>query len=134
MGKTCKIWTGQVNDDGYGRVKYKGRKVYVHRLEFYLHHGYWPPVVRHTCDNPPCHEITHLVEGTHQQNMDDMVAKGRQATGERNGRAKLTEAQVIEIRAMYEAGGVSHRQIAVALGVDHSTVGRILRHKHWKAA
>lgn len=34
-------------------------------------------VVMHTCDNGWCININHLVLGTHSENMQDMLSKGR---------------------------------------------------------
>jgi hypothetical protein len=59
--------------------------------------------------------------------------------GERNGRAKLTEAQVTEIRALYasEVGGPrfgrtwTHRSLAERFGVDRGTIEGIIRGKTW---
>lgn len=75
-------------------------------------------VTRHTCDNPPCCNPAHLIEGTQAQNLADMVARGRSRTGERHHAARLTADQVAAIRAdprpsraLAEEYGVGDRQI-----------------------
>lgn len=84
-------------------MRFGRRGTYAHRLAFELHKGPVPDglVVMHSCDNPRCVNPAHLVAGTHQDNMDDMAAKGRGVTfkGVTNGRSKLTERQVREIRS-----------------------------------
>jgi hypothetical protein len=52
-----------------------------HRLAFLMHYGNIPNSmhVLHRCDNPPCINPQHLFLGTNQDNMDDMVRKGRSA-------------------------------------------------------
>lgn len=55
----------------------------------------------------------------------------RVARGEVNGSAKLAASQVIEIRAIYAAGGISLKQLAAQFGVSFSTISRIIHHKVW---
>ncbi len=52
--------------------------------------------------------------------------------GERNGRARLTEAQVEEIRGRYAAGGVSQFVLADEYSVAQTTISAIVRGKNWK--
>ena len=74
----CIEWHRCRNQQGYGQWVFQGRQRQAHRVIFYFHHGYWPTVVRHTCDNPPCVNIEHLLPGTHADNNRDMVERGRQ--------------------------------------------------------
>ena len=53
------------------------------------------------------------------------------ANGERVSTAKLTAAQVTEIRTRYAAGGVSQKQLAVDYGVNKVTIGKIVRREAW---
>jgi len=130
--RPCKIWTGSTREYGYGRVWYQGRYVSVHRLTFFQIHGWWPPVVMHTCDNPPCYEGTHLVAGTQATNNADRAAKGRNGNlrGEHNGQAKITEATVRQVRARCSSGEYQ-RDVAAALGISQAQVSNIMRGKKW---
>jgi len=92
----CLEWTGRKDRWGYGLMKIGGRHenggklCLVHRV---AHETWVGPIpngsfVLHRCDNPACIRIAHLWLGTHQDNMNDMVAKGRSAKGKKNGAYK----------------------------------------------
>jgi hypothetical protein len=90
----CWLWTASTRN-GYGQVIYKGKNWSVHRLVWVLVRGPIPKrkgkkklCVLHNCpggDNRQCCRPRHLWLGTGRQNIADMIAKGRQATGERCG-------------------------------------------------
>jgi DNA-binding MarR family transcriptional regulator len=79
----------------------------------------------------------HIFAGTHQDNMDDMDAKGRRRTvsvpAEDHYAAKLTNDQVREIRALYEAGNVTQTALSHRFGVTQSTIHLIVRNKKWRS-
>lgn len=78
----CLEWQGCLNH-GYGQMGVDGVTVLAHRYAWARVNGPIPDglFVCHKCDNPPCCNVDHLFLGTHQDNMDDMVAKGRQRNG-----------------------------------------------------
>lgn len=129
---SCWEWSASVNKRaGYGQFRLGSRMVYAHRVSWELHRG---PVadglyVLHRCDNRRCVNPGHLFLGTNDDNMADMVAKGRQARGQRHGSAKLTPDQVAEIRSL--AGTMLHREIAALFGISKQQVGHILRGEQW---
>ncbi len=107
----------------------------LHRKLFYEATGKWPEVVRHTCDNPRCINLEHLVEGTQTDNMQDMRDRGRAGDcrnfGSANGRAVLTDREVADIRASYKRGcrefGIP--ALARTYGCGTSQIHRILKRR-----
>ena len=95
--------------------------------------GEIPPVVMHTCDNPPCVNPAHLEGGTHKQNTADMLAKGRNSTirplGADNHNTKLTPN---DVRAIRLRQGQSAGSVARDYGVNHGSILAIWRGITWK--
>lgn len=52
--------------------------------------------------------------------------------GEQNGRAKLTEQDVTEIRRLFNTGTISMRKISIRYGVSWTTIQHIIIRKLWK--
>jgi hypothetical protein len=75
----CWTWTGTRNGDGYGQLTVDCQQRLAHRVSVALHQGSidYNQVVLHACDNPSCVRPSHLTPGTQSENMQDMVAKGR---------------------------------------------------------
>lgn len=78
----CWLWTGARNNCGYGKVRWRGRLVYVHRLAYYLTHGRNPQggCVLHKCDTPACFNPEHLQGGTHSTNLKHQYQRNRRRT------------------------------------------------------
>jgi hypothetical protein len=76
---SCWPWPGEKSDGGYGRFTVRGRRYRASRLAWELAHGPIPKglLVCHDCDNPPCCNPKHLFLGTHADNVQDRVEKGR---------------------------------------------------------
>jgi DNA-binding XRE family transcriptional regulator len=152
----CWPWTAATDEHGYGRVRYQGRETHAHTRAWILTNGDPGELgVLHHCDNPPCCNLAHLFLGTQAANMRDMAAKGRHprnesgylpagddhharrtpevmARGERNGSARLTADQVIEIRRLRAEEHISLEGLARRFGVAKGTIGFITTGKTWR--
>lgn len=116
--------------DGYGILRVNGRKQRAHRVMFSLYYaGIDAPVVRHTCNNPACINPAHLRAGTPKDNAMDRVNsnRGGDLRGANNGRAKLTDEQVREIRSSNETGA----ELARRFGISKVMACRIKRGDAW---
>ncbi len=128
----CWEWTACKNKKGYGWFGLNGRTQFAHRSIWFMTYNYWPECCCHSCDNPSCVNIAHLFEATNAENIADMVCKGRQAKGEKNGQVKLTQEQVKEIRKRYAAGGVFQKELAREYGISNQQISKIVNRIWWK--
>ena len=136
-GNGCWQWTAGTNRHGYGVFTMDGEQLLAHRAAWQLTYGPVPEgegahgtCVCHTCDNRLCVNPAHLFLGSHQDNMDDMVVKGRNVRGTEQRSAKLTEDDVEKIRANEQ--GLSQRDLANLYGVSQPTISGIIRRKKWR--
>jgi len=135
----CWEWLAQKTGQGYGRFgiptgKNQPWKIRpAHRVSWFLTFGPIPEglYVCHHCDNRGCVNPYHLFLGTHKDNQVDAAKKGRMAKGEDNGKSKLTEEEVLEIREMYSEGDWTQQEIADAFDVSNATIYKILKGKTW---
>lgn len=149
----CREFTGGRDPLGYGWFWFEGRPHSAHRVMWILHNGQPPPdkpQVLHSCDNPPCCELSHLRVGTNADNVADREARGRgfvklhpelspfrlypdripRMKGERNGHAKLTASQVEDI-FVRRSLGESNALLAREFGVSSGNISRITTGQGW---
>ncbi len=188
----CWDWIGGTVVGGYGQISITKIKLKAPRVAYALTKGDIPEglCICHSCDRPLCCNPAHLWMGTHQENNDDKMAKGREVRGDahwarqhpekvlrgeraseirrrgarrgdqhhsklhpeviprgenhwmrrnpekiRKGaghcRAKLTEADVLEIRRLYAEKLFTQTQIGDKFSIDQTTVSDICRRKVW---
>lgn len=128
----CWVWTGSTEENGYGRFWLQSLQ-FAHRVAFLIHHGRLPKgLARHTCDYRACVNPEHIVEGTHNDNMQDAIKRGRLPYGERNHSAVLKESQVREIKKLLAEKQLSMAQIGRLCDVPASTIASIKYGESWK--
>lgn len=82
-------------------------------------------------DGDPSNNFVHnLYWGTQAVNCADTVRHGRSTRGERSVTAKVTEAQVLEIRRRV-ATGEKQRHLAMEFGITTGTMGDIVKRRTW---
>lgn len=128
----CWLWAGCFNEDGYGRITI-GRYSYLAHRAAWVAEGRGDPGslhVLHHCDNRACVNPDHLFLGTNLDNVRDRQRKkrGLNLDGEKNGRAKLTQADVAHIRRRE----LKAKDYAAMYGVGRSTISMIWIGKNWR--
>jgi len=134
----CMIWPYQIDDKGYGRIKFKGiDSQNLGRVVCEITYGPAPQkgmIAAHgPCHNPSCFNPKHLSWGTYEQN--NRVDRYRDNTiliGEKNAAAKLTEEQVIDIRSRYTGARGEISAFAKEFGVSKYPIQALLKGKTWK--
>lgn len=135
---SCWFWQGYTSKQtGYGSLHLSREKVvYAHRYAYELHNGTIPNnlIVRHTCDTRNCVNPDHLILGTLADNCLDRVRRGRTASGEKNGSAKLNKEQVKKIREEYKPGYITLSEMGRRYGVSHTCIRQIVSGMNWSNA
>jgi hypothetical protein len=128
MATACVEWTKAKTKAGYGLRGVGGGKLkYVHRIAMEEKLGRIldsKEVVMHSCDNPSCYNIEHLIVGSQADNHADMVSKNRMAKGFRLPQTRLSEEDVLRIRELRESGERT-KDIAELFSVHQSHISKI---------
>jgi hypothetical protein len=139
----CWIWTASTCCNGnYGAIRLPNKvQVGAHVFSYMMHIGNIPDGLQvcHKCDNGLCVNPDHLFLGTQQDNVDDMIAKGRQARGERlnhrcqigdrNHASKLSESAVRKIKKLLLT--CSQAEVSRLTGVSRANIWNIAHGKSW---
>jgi len=129
----CWEWTGCLHPTGYGLLQARelGRLKRAHVLSYEIHkgslNGLW---CLHKCDNRKCVNPRHLFAGTREDNTKDMINKGREASGIKNGQAKLNPSMIVAMRQKRADGNI-YRDIAKEFGVSTMAAFNAINRKNW---
>lgn len=135
----CWMWKGAVGGNGYGRFRLsRARTEQPHRIAWELANAepLGTRIACHTCDTPLCVNPHHIYAGSALTNIRDAVERGQHTgsgmdqRGSLNPNSRLTEEDVIRIKAMIE-GGASNREIARHFPVGDAMVSRIRTGRSW---
>jgi hypothetical protein len=115
----CWLFAAGLNRKGYGVVGYRSWTWLAHRLMYAASFGDFDRrlFVLHRCDVPSCINPAHLFLGTNEDNMKDMVTKGRQARGEAFGE-KIARAVAGSLRHSSKTGAY-RKYLKVRTGSAH---------------
>ena len=132
----CWEWTkARLSGSGYGIFGYKGKNILTHRFAYEFANGEGSAegkIIRHTCDNPPCCNPFHLIDGTYKDNTDDMFERGRarRLKGDECSWKKLTEKDALEIRKLCNMKSIV--ELAKMFNVNETTIADIKYRRSWK--
>jgi len=133
----CWNWKGWIQSGtmstggGYGKFCEGHNKFYLpHRYSWMITKGPIPEgmLVCHKCDNRACCNPNHLFLGTHKDNSQDCIKKGRWPSGDRSVNAKITQIQAEEIKKRYIPRKNSG-ELAKEFGIDPKYVWALAHNK-----
>lgn len=130
----CWICTSHKGAAGYPNVYRNRAQQRMARYVYELKTGIKVPekkILSHSCKNPACINPEHMRVFTQRESVAERDKLGRQSKGENVHSAKLTEADVINIRKEI-ARGIKQAELARQYNVAFTTINRIHRKRSWK--
>ena len=126
-----KTLTPQFTPDGYAYVMIRRKRLRVAHAVLLAFSGPRPvgSEARHLNDDKTDNRALNLAWGTRLENAADSIRNGHQARGEQKGTAKLSEAQVRELREMIDRPSL--RALAAQYGVSHTEIRRVINGTKW---
>lgn len=123
----CWEYKAGKNQQGYGQLWYDDKNMRAHIVAYMLAYGEIPNgmCVLHHCDRPSCCNPNHLFLGTQQDNVKDMLNKGR---GKYLANYDIAE----DIRNIYNIGGITQKELSNEFGISQGEINCILQNKQWK--
>lgn len=131
----CWLWTGPANSQGSGYLRLPdGTMLMAHRVVYELTFkptGKYRFNVRRSCGNLLCVNPDHMEFGpqlSYRRDKDGAIKSPPR--GEAHYRAKLTEADVREMRRLH-ADGVIYLDLAARYGITPLAAWKAVRGKNW---
>jgi hypothetical protein len=113
-----------------------GGREYAHRVAWRLSYGPIESdagIIRHSCDNGWCCNISHLSAGTALDNVKDREARNRRTPnlprGSKHWSSKLVESSVVAVRMAREQG-YDAPGVAKMFGVSPATIYNVWEGRH----
>jgi hypothetical protein len=133
-GDECLTWPFGKNSWGYGVVTFDGKRIAASRAMCILAHGSPPSdddEAAHSCGrgHEGCVNPKHIRWASRPENYHDRNTHGTSNRGQRNGVAKLTEADALAIRDMYRLAPQS--DVAERFGISACQVSKIQSGQSW---
>lgn len=122
----CHVWIGALNQHGYGRIIYQGKRARAHRVAMILAgRDVGGAMVLHKCHNPKCVNPEHLYLGSHKDNMHDMAAAGSKK-GARHPLCRTSESDIEWMFFQRYRLGRPVKDIAAALSLSPKYTSAVL--------
>jgi hypothetical protein len=129
----CWLWYGRKYKNGYGKFGISNKDYLAHRISYVIAHSNLPSHLKvcHDCDNKLCVNPYHLFLGTQEDNIQDMLSKGRcNPSKELNHyRCKLSNVSVVKIRELFSSGNYLQKELATMFKVNQNHISRIISGK-----
>lgn len=110
----------------------KGKMIKIHRLVMAVFVGHSPLPVNHIDGNKSNNCVSNLCYVTPKENTQHALQNGLLRKGSQVSWAKVTEAEVIQIRLEYATGKILQHELGKRYGVSYKTIGKIIRRERWK--
>lgn len=127
------------DSDGYHRVGLykdgKGKHFFVHRLvaQAFIPNPESKPEVNHINAVKTDNNVSNLEWVTNIENITHAIDAGTHNNrGERHGKSKLKESDVLEIRHRYSKGNVTKSELAIEYSVNRRIIYGIVKGLSWK--